>query len=61
MRVLLDESLPRQPAGELPGHEIRTVPQMGWSGSKNGALLLLAATKFDVFLTADKGFEHQWP
>lgn len=25
----------------------------GWSGVKNGKLLALAATKFDVFLTMD--------
>ena len=32
---------------------------MGWSGIKNGKLLALAATKFDVFLTSDKNIEFQ--
>jgi hypothetical protein len=30
---------------------------MGWAGIKNGKLLALAATDFDVLLTADKGIE----
>ena len=43
MRILLDESLPRPLARLLPGHEVRTVAQMGWSGTRNGPLLALAA------------------
>ena len=31
----------------------------GWSGTKNGALLALAATKFDVFLTVDQNLSYQ--
>ena len=31
----------------------------GWAGIKNGRLLALAATDFDVLLTADKGIEYQ--
>jgi hypothetical protein len=30
-----------------------------WAGIKNGQLLTLAASEFDVLLTADKGIEHQ--
>ncbi|WP_416245286.1 hypothetical protein [Crocosphaera sp. XPORK-15E] len=30
---------------------MKTVSQMGWSGTKNGQLLTLAAAEFDVFLT----------
>jgi predicted nuclease of predicted toxin-antitoxin system len=41
MRILLDECLPRRLRRELPGHDVRTVPEMGWSGKKNGALLSL--------------------
>ena len=43
----------------LVGHEATTVPQSGWAGIKNGKLLALAATKFDVFLTADRNIEFQ--
>jgi len=32
---------------------------MGWSGIENGELLRLAAGTFDVFVTADRGLEHQ--
>ena len=59
MRILLDESFPRPLARLLPGHEVRTVAQMGWSGTRNGPLLALAAADFDVLLTADQNLEHQ--
>jgi hypothetical protein len=32
---------------------------MGWDDRENGDLLALAAPKFDVFLTIDKGFSSQ--
>jgi len=59
VRVLLDESLPRPIAELLPGHEVRTVAAMGWTGKENGELLRLAAEHFDAFLTADQNLEHQ--
>jgi hypothetical protein len=39
MRVLLDESLPRKLKAELGQHEVTTVPEAGWAGTKNGDLL----------------------
>lgn len=59
MRVLLDECVPRAPRTELPGHEVKTVAEAGWAGVKNGALLQLAATLFDVLLTVDRNLEYQ--
>ena len=59
MRILLDESLPRDLIALLPGHEVATVRTAGWSGVKNGKLLALAATRFDVFVTADRNLEFQ--
>lgn len=59
MRILLDESLPRDLIALLPGHEVATVRTAGWSGVKNGKLLALAATRFDVFITADRNLEFQ--
>jgi predicted nuclease of predicted toxin-antitoxin system len=59
MRVLLDESLPRDLALLIVGHEAVTVQAAGWSGVTNGKLLALAATQFDVFLTADRNIEFQ--
>jgi hypothetical protein len=59
MRILLDEDLPRRLGPLLVGHTVDTVPRCGWAGIKNGKLLTLAATKFDVFLTMDQNLEHQ--
>ena len=59
MRILLDEDLPRRFGVLLIGHEYSTVPRSRWAGVKNGKLLALAATKFDVFLTMDQNLEFQ--
>ena len=59
MKVLLDENLPRKLAGHLVGHKCRTVVVCGWSGKKNGHLLALADTQFDVLLTLDKNLPYQ--
>ncbi len=60
MRVLLDESLPRQLAQELAGHKTSTVAQQHWQGLKNGRLLARAeADGFDVLVTADQSIEYQ--
>jgi hypothetical protein len=59
MNVLLDECLPRKLKYDLPGHTVSTVPEMGWAGTKNGALLRLAETAFEVFITADQNVEYQ--
>jgi hypothetical protein len=32
---------------------------MGWAGTKNGALLALAETAFDVFITVDRNLSFQ--
>ena len=59
MRILLDEPVPRRLGAALASHEVTTVPKCGWAGIKNGKLLELAATKFDVFLTTDQNIEFQ--
>lgn len=59
MRILLDEDLPRRLGALLVGHDVNTVQRVGWSGIKNGRLLGLAASKFDVFLTMDGNLEFQ--
>jgi len=59
MRILLDEDLPRRLGTLLVGYENSTVPRSGWAGIKNGKLLALAATKFEVFLTMDQNLEFQ--
>ncbi len=60
MKILLDECLPRKLKYELPTHEVWTVSERGWAGTKNGALLALAtANAFELFITVDQGlFYH---
>lgn len=36
-----------------------SVPEMGWAGKTNGALLTLAQVDFDVFLTVDRNLSFQ--
>ena len=59
MRLLLDECVPKRLRRELPGHDARTVQDLGWAGVKNGALLRLANGQFDALLTVDQGIEYQ--
>ena len=59
MRVLLDECVPRRLKRDLPGHEARTAPEMGWASKRNGDLLRVAAHEFDVFLTVDQKLQDQ--
>ena len=59
MKILIDESLPRDLKKQFPGHSVATVPECGWASKSNGALLAVAAADFDVFLTADQNLEHQ--
>jgi predicted nuclease of predicted toxin-antitoxin system len=59
MRLLLDESVPSRLRRSLTDHSVRTVVEAGWSGVKNGKLLALAATEFDVFITVDKNLPFQ--
>lgn len=58
-RVLLDECIDRRLARALPNYAVKTVPQMQWSGLKNGALLAAAAKQFDVFVTVDRNLSFQ--
>ena len=59
MRLLLDESLPHRLKHDLSWHEVATVAEMGWGGTKNGDLLEMASSKFDVFITADQNLPYQ--
>lgn len=63
MKLLLDECIDRRLIREFVGYDIKTVPQMGWSGVKNGKLLTLAQKEFDVFITVDRNlsFEQNLP
>jgi predicted nuclease of predicted toxin-antitoxin system len=60
MRVLLDEQLDRRLKASFDANVIVThLHERGWGGTKNGRLLRLSETEFDVLVTMDKGIEHQ--
>lgn len=60
MRILLDENLDWRLKRDLPGHEVESVPLLGWAGIQNGALLRKAVEAgFDVLVTMDGNMLHQ--
>jgi len=59
VKILLDECVPRKLRRELIGHEVKTVPEMGWASYSNGEPLKLAAPVFDVFVTVDRNLSFQ--
>ena len=59
MKVLLDECIDRRLARDIAGHDVKTVPQMGWAGIKNGDLLTLAEKQFEIFVTVDRNLSFQ--
>jgi hypothetical protein len=60
VRVLLDESVPVQVRNALAGNDVATVMDMRWRGLSNGELLDRAErARFDLFIAADKNFQHQ--
>ena len=59
MRILLDESLPKRLKRNLKDYFVKTVPEMGWQGKKNGELMSLMSKNFDVFITVDQNLQYQ--
>jgi uncharacterized protein DUF5615 len=59
VRVLLDECVDRRLAGDIRGHQVRTVPEAGWAAFKNGDLLARAEHEFDAFITVDRNLPFQ--
>ncbi len=59
MRILLDECVPWPIHKLLAGHQCETPQQRGWGGIKNGELLNLAESDFDLFITCDQGIRYQ--
>jgi hypothetical protein len=57
--VLLDECVDRRLAGDILGHDVKTVPEAGWAALKNGELLTRAAQEFDAFVTVDRNLPFQ--
>jgi hypothetical protein len=49
----------RRLAGDIPGHEVKTARDQGWTGIANGRLLALVSQSFDVFVTVDRNLSFQ--
>jgi len=60
MRILLDENLDWRLRRDLPGHQVESVPLLGWAGIQNGELLRKAVEAgFEVLVTMDGNMIHQ--
>jgi predicted nuclease of predicted toxin-antitoxin system len=59
MKILLDECVPCPMHRLLNGHECHTAQQQGWGGIKNGQLIQLAESEFDLFITSDQNLRYQ--
>lgn len=60
MRVLLDENVPRKLKHRLAlEHGVATVPERGWTGLLNGALVRATNGEFDAFVTLNRRLEYQ--
>jgi hypothetical protein len=59
VRILLDENLDWRLEKFLPGHEVKSVPRIGWAGLKNGKLLARTQKEFDVLITMDGSMASQ--
>lgn len=61
MKIILDESTPQKLRLLIESrHTVATTGFQGWSGLKNGALLLAAEEAgFDLFITADQELGYQ--
>ena len=60
MRILLDENLDWRLERDLPGHEVASVPLLGWAGIQNGGLLRKAvAGGFEALVTMDGNMVYQ--
>ena len=59
-RVLLDEGVPVGVRAFLADYEVRTIPDPGWAGLSNGAVIAAAeAARFDVLATCDQNIRYQ--
>jgi hypothetical protein len=59
VKILLDECVDWRLSRHIIGHDVKSARDMGWTGIKNGALLALAASQFDVFVTVDRNLSFQ--
>lgn len=60
MKILFDQGTPVPLRRALPGHDVSTAYEVGWSAITNGELLAAAeAAGFAAIVTTDKHIRHQ--
>ena len=59
MRILFNQGTPVPLRQHLPGHQVETAFELGWSRLTNGELLAAAEGRFDVLVTTDRNLRHQ--
>jgi hypothetical protein len=60
VRVLFDQGTPVPLRQHLPGHNVATAYELGWSSLTNGELLGIAESQgFDVLVTTDSNLKYQ--
>ena len=57
MRVVIDASIDPRLVEAFPDHHVQTLFDLGWQQLKDH--VLVKQLECDVFVTADRGFEHQ--
>ncbi len=57
MRVVIDASIDPRLVEAFVGHDVQTLFDLGWQHLKDN--VLVRQLECDVFVTADRGFEHQ--
>jgi predicted nuclease of predicted toxin-antitoxin system len=60
VRILFDQGTPVPLRSMLPGYEVTTAHELGWSKLKNGELLDAAEREgFSVLVTTDRNLRYQ--
>ncbi len=59
MRILFDQGTPVPLRQHLPGHQVETAYELGWSRLTNGELLAAAEGRFDALVTTDRNLRYQ--
>jgi hypothetical protein len=59
MNVFVDECVTYDLMSHLAGHRFTHIADTSWRGKKNGELLRLVETDYEVFLTTDRHLPQQ--
>jgi hypothetical protein len=59
VRIVFDHGVPAPLREHLPGHEVQTAFEIGWSTLRNGELLVRAQAQFDALITTDRNLRNQ--